>query len=58
MTSRRTFKETYPVKESYKRFDRDIGYHAVPCGNDTAISVPITIQAGLGHVGRHGRLIT
>jgi epoxyqueuosine reductase QueG len=27
-------------------------------GNDTALSVPIAAQAGLGHVGRHGRLIT
>jgi len=57
-TSKRTFEETYPVKDSYKRFVRGLGYHAVPCGNDTAISVPIAIQAGLGHVGRHGRLIT
>jgi len=39
-------------------FVRGLGYHAVPCGNDTALSVPITIQAGLGHVGHHGRLIT
>ena len=39
-------------------FIRGLGYHAVPCGNDTALSVPIAIQAGLGHLGRHGRLIT
>jgi len=37
---------------------RGLGWHALPCGNDTALSVPIAIQAGLGHVGRHGRLIT
>ena len=39
-------------------FIRGLGYHAVPCGNDTALSVPVAIQAGLGHLGRHGRLIT
>ncbi len=39
-------------------FIRGLGYHAVPCGNDTALSIPIAIQAGLGHLGRHGRLIT
>ncbi len=39
-------------------FIRGLGYHAIPMGNDTALSVPIATQAGLGHVGRHGRLIT
>ncbi|MGD2200763.1 MAG: reductive dehalogenase [Candidatus Bathyarchaeota archaeon] len=39
-------------------FIRGLGYHAVPCGNDSALSVPIAIEAGLGHLGRHGRLIT
>ena len=39
-------------------FIRGLGWHAIPCGNDTALSVPIAIQAGLGHVGRHSRLIT
>jgi reductive dehalogenase len=39
-------------------FLRGLGWHATPMGNDTALSVPIAIQAGLGHAGRHGRLIT
>ncbi len=39
-------------------FIRGLGWHATPCGNDTAISVPIAIQAGLGHMSRMGRLIT
>ncbi|MCW4050196.1 MAG: reductive dehalogenase [Candidatus Bathyarchaeota archaeon] len=39
-------------------FIRGLGWHATPLGNDSAASVPIAIQAGLGHVGRHGRLIT
>ena len=46
------------VAGSLAEFIRGLGYHAIPSGNDTAISVPIAIQAGLGHVGRHGRLIT
>jgi reductive dehalogenase len=46
------------VAGSLAEFIRGLGYHAIPCGNDTAISVPIAIQAGLGHLGRHGRLIT
>ena len=39
-------------------FIRDLGYTAIPCGNDTGISVPLAIDAGLGEVGRHGLLIT
>lgn len=39
-------------------FIRGLGYHAIPAGNDTALSIPIAIQADLDHLGRHGRLIT
>ncbi|UCD45331.1 MAG: reductive dehalogenase [Candidatus Bathyarchaeota archaeon] len=46
------------VAGTVAEFIRGLGYHAIPCGNDTALSVPIAIQAGLGHIGRHGRLIT
>lgn len=40
------------------RFIRVLGYKAIPCGNDTATSVPVAMQAGLGELGRHGLLIT
>jgi reductive dehalogenase len=40
------------------RFIRDLGYKAIPCGNDTALSVPIAMQAGLGELARNGLLIT
>jgi len=40
------------------RFIRDLGYKALPCGNDTALSVPIAMQAGLGELARNGLLIT
>jgi epoxyqueuosine reductase len=36
---------------------RGLGYTAIPCGNDTAFSVPLAIKAGLGHLSRNGRLI-
>jgi epoxyqueuosine reductase len=39
-------------------FIRTLGYKAIPCGNDTALSIPMAIEAGLGTLGRHGMLIT
>lgn len=39
-------------------FIRGLGYKAIPCGNDTACSVPLAIDAGLGELGRNGLLIT
>ena len=37
---------------------RNLGYRAIQCGNDTALSIPFAIDAGLGAVGRIGLLIT
>lgn len=39
-------------------FIRNLGYRAVQCGNDTALSIPLAIDAGLGALGRLGLLIT
>lgn len=39
-------------------FIRTLGYKAIPSGNDTALSIPIAIQAGLGELGRNGLLVT
>ncbi|RJE48650.1 MULTISPECIES: reductive dehalogenase [unclassified Dehalobacter] len=39
-------------------FIRNLGYNAIPSGNDTGLSVPIAVQAGLGEAARHGMLIT
>ncbi|GAB4447031.1 MAG: hypothetical protein Kow0031_29590 [Anaerolineae bacterium] len=36
----------------------NLGYRAVASLNDTALAVPLAIQAGLGEYGRHGLLIT
>ncbi|MEE8448828.1 MAG: reductive dehalogenase [Thermodesulfobacteriota bacterium] len=40
------------------QFIRLLGYKALPIGNDTALSIPIAIDAGLGELGRNGLLIT
>jgi epoxyqueuosine reductase len=37
---------------------RGLGYAAIACGNDTACSIPIAIDAGLGELARNGLLIT
>jgi reductive dehalogenase len=39
-------------------FIRNLGYRALQCGNDTALSIPLAIDAGLGALGRNGLLIT
>ncbi len=38
-------------------FLRKLGYYAVPSGNDTGLSVPLAVEAGLGQFGRNGLLI-
>ena len=43
---------------SLAQFIRGLGYNAIPCGNNTGISVPQAIDAGLGEQGRNGILIT
>ena len=39
-------------------FIRNLGYQAIQCGNDTALSIPLAVDAGLGELGRNGLLIT
>ncbi len=39
-------------------FIRTLGYEAIPMGNDTALSIPLAVDAGLGELGRNGLLIT
>ncbi len=40
------------------QYIRNLGYEAYASMNDTALSIPMAIQAGLGEYGRHGLLIT
>jgi reductive dehalogenase len=37
---------------------RNLGYEAVPSLNDSALVIPLAVQAGLGEYGRHGLVIT
>ena len=39
-------------------FLRNLGYKALPSGNDTALSVPLAIEAGLGEGSRMGMMVT
>ena len=43
---------------SLAQFIRYLGYKAIPMGNDTATSIPIAIDAGLGELSRIGIVIT
>ncbi len=40
------------------KFIRELGYEAIPSGNDSALSIPLAVEAGLGELGRNGILIT
>lgn len=40
------------------RYLTELGWRALPSGNDTALSIPLAIDAGLGESGRNGLLIT
>lgn len=46
------------IVSSLAEFIRGLGYTAIPTGNDTALSIPIAVEAGLGQVGRNGLLTT
>ena len=40
------------------RYLTELGFRALPSGNDTALSIPLGVDAGLGELGRNGSLIT
>lgn len=46
------------IASGLAEFIRNLGYVAVPDGNDAALSIPLAIDAGLGQLGRNGLLIT
>ncbi|MHA1560878.1 MAG: 4Fe-4S dicluster domain-containing protein [Promethearchaeota archaeon] len=43
---------------SVAQFIRNLGYIAIPSSNDTGLSIPLAIEAGLGAQGRNGLLLT
>jgi reductive dehalogenase len=46
------------LSPSMAKFIASLGYRAIACGNDTALSVPLAVDAGLGQLARFGALIT
>jgi len=40
------------------RYLTELGWRALPSGNDAALSIPLAVDAGLGELGRNGLLIT
>ena len=40
------------------QYIRNLGFRAVASMNDSALAIPLAVQAGLGEVGRHSLLIT
>ena len=46
------------VANTLATFIRSMGYRALPCGNDTALSIPLAMAAGLGEWSRMGLLVT
>ncbi len=43
--------------QAVAEFIRALGYQAIPSANDTAINIPLAIDAGLGELGRNAKLI-
>ena len=46
------------VSAQLAQYIRGLGYKAIPTGNDTANSIPLAVDAGLGELSRMGLLIT
>lgn len=46
------------VSHKVASFLRQLGHKAANCSNDTALSVPLAIAAGLGEISRMGMLVT
>lgn len=45
------------VSAKVAHFIRNLGYQAIPMGNDTGLSVPMAIEAGLGEQSRIGIVV-
>jgi NAD-dependent dihydropyrimidine dehydrogenase PreA subunit len=46
------------LSSSLAKYIRVLGYPAIPLGNDTAQSIPLAIDAGLGELGRNGLMLS
>ena len=50
-TTARTYSQLATLAFGMAEFIRALGYHALPTINDTALSIPLAIDAGLGQLG-------
>jgi reductive dehalogenase len=57
-TTRSTYSRISFITVALAEFIRGLGYNAIPSANDTALSIPLAIDAGLGELGRNAKLIT
>lgn len=58
ITTGYAYSEMAKTSAMVAQFIRGLGFKAIPCGNDTACSIPIAIDAGFGELSRNGLLIT
>ncbi len=54
----RGYSKMADVASKMAEYLRRLGWRAVSCGNDTALSIPLAVDAGLGVMGRNGLLLT
>jgi len=52
------YTDSLTCSNTLAQFITNLGYNAIASMNDTALSIPMAIEAGLGEYGRHGLLIT
>jgi len=57
-TTQKAYSDMAITASSLAVFIRSLGFNAIACGNNTALSVPQAIDAGMGELGRNGILIT
>ncbi len=56
--SGRAYSRMADIVGAVGEYIRLLGYYARSCGNDTALSIPLAMDAGLGVLGRNGLLLT
>ncbi len=53
----KAYSEISYVTMAMAEFIRALGYQAIPSSNDTALNIPLAIDAGLGELSRNAKLI-
>ena len=56
-TTLTTYSQISSTTVMIAEFIRGLGYNAIPSANDTALSIPLAIDAGLGELSRNAKLI-